>query len=185
MRLTYIVFVATAAILACCDGSSAKRLAVPQSHVQTQLINNRSLRVHQDPAVDEEDGDWEGDDEERAAPQLTKSLSEKFLIKAAEKVSSKLTRSKSLIDLSKLDDSYYFKALKTQDKTLLQRNDDMYQRIEKMGFNPDGMLTRMKEMDGKYISLENLVLLGQYKTYWKAKYPTWTSKLKKIENANS
>ncbi|KAK1935624.1 hypothetical protein P3T76_010319 [Phytophthora citrophthora] len=184
MRLTYIVFVATAAILACCDGSSAKRLAVPQSHVQTQLINNRSLRVHQE-AVDEEDSDWEGDDEERAAPQLTKSLSEKFLIKAAEKVSSKLTRSKSLIDLSKLDDAYYIKALKTQDKTLLQRNDDMYQRIEKMGFNPDGMLTRMKELDGDIISYEFRVLLGQYKYYWMTKYPTWTSKLKKLENANS
>ncbi|KAL3670794.1 hypothetical protein V7S43_003980 [Phytophthora oleae] len=78
MRLTYIVLVAAASILACCEGASAvsdsKSLAVPQSHVQTENNGNRFLRVHQDA------------EEERAGPQLTKSLSEKFFTKTAAKL---------------------------------------------------------------------------------------------------
>ncbi|KAK1936938.1 hypothetical protein P3T76_009716 [Phytophthora citrophthora] len=101
MRLTYVVLVVTAVILACCDGSPAmsdsKRLTMPQGHVQTENNNNRFLRVHQEVA------DVEEEDEERA-PQLTKSLSEKFLAKAAEKVAGELRKSKSFNELSKLDD---------------------------------------------------------------------------------
>lgn len=168
MRLAYIMLVATATILACCDGASAvsdsKRLAVPQSHVQTESINNRFLRVHEEVADDEED-------EERGVSQLTKSLSEKFLNKAAEKVAASLTKSKSFNELSKLDDAYYTKALAGNKKHIVDQNKAIFQRIEDMGYNPESMLTKMKQLEGDAISHRYSTLLDHYKTYWMAKYP--------------
>ncbi|KAL3670792.1 hypothetical protein V7S43_004064 [Phytophthora oleae] len=166
MRLTYIVLVAAASIFACCDGASAisdsKRLAVPQSHVQTENNNNRFLRVHQEVADDE----GEEKDEERAGPQLTKSFSEKFFTTAA----AKLTRSKSMSELSKLDDAAYAKALDGN-------NNALYQRIENMGFDPDGMFVKMKQLSGEsgIIDHQYRTLLDHYMIYWMAKYPRWTS----------
>ncbi|KAK1935641.1 hypothetical protein P3T76_010336 [Phytophthora citrophthora] len=174
MRLTYVVLVATTAILACCDGASvvsnSKRLAVPQRHVQTESINNRFLRVHQE-VVDEE----EEEEEERNGPQLTKSLSEKFLNKAAEKVAARLTKSKSFNELSKLDDAYYTKALTGNEKYILDKNKVLFQRIEDMGYNPESMLTKMKQLEGNAISHQYNTLLDHYTTYWMAKYPSWTA----------
>ncbi|KAK1943318.1 hypothetical protein P3T76_004714 [Phytophthora citrophthora] len=74
----------------------------------------------------------------------------------AKKVSAKLTRSKSM---NALDDANYITALRGNKKALKKLNIDMYQRIEKMGFDPDGMLTRMKQIDGDNINFDFSVLL--------------------------
>ncbi|KAG1712680.1 hypothetical protein DVH05_000420 [Phytophthora capsici] len=149
MRLTSIVLVAAVSIFVCCQGaladSDSKSISVPQHHVHTENNANRLLRVHQD-------------EEERAGPQLVKSLSEKFSKKAAEK----LTRSKSFNDFKKLDDVAYKENFHSATQAL-------YQRIEKMGFNPDGMLKTMRKRGDV-----DLDLLAEYTRYWMRKYPTWT-----------
>ncbi|KAK1935596.1 hypothetical protein P3T76_010291 [Phytophthora citrophthora] len=152
MRLASIVLVVAASIFACCEGASAvsdsKGLIAPLNNVQTENNGNRLLRVHQD-------------EEERGGPQLSKSLSEKLFTNAA----AKLTRSKSLNDLVKLDDVAHL-------KDILGKNDAIFLRIENKGFNPDGMLLRMKELGDI-----DLQLLKHYTKYWMAKYPNWVSKL--------
>ncbi|KAG1712621.1 hypothetical protein DVH05_000363 [Phytophthora capsici] len=220
MRLTYIMIVATAAILACCDGASAvsdsKRLTVPLDRVQTGNNANRFLRVHHDEEEEEE--------EERTGPQFIKSLSEKFA-KAAEtgnfaKTVEKLTRSKSLNGISKVDDVVvpgragktltevlkiddvaYLKAagkwpknlddiqeaklvreISTLDdqatlKLITKENAAEFKKIEDMGFNPDGMLKRMKQLSKNDKDYFDLVLLKHYTQYYMAKHPTWASSL--------
>ncbi|KAG1691757.1 hypothetical protein DVH05_026132 [Phytophthora capsici] len=202
MRLTYITIVATAAILACCDGKSAvgdsKPLAVPQSHVQTGNNANRFLRVHDD-------------EEERIGTQFITSLSDKFASAA-----DKLTRSKSLNSISKVDDIAPGRAGKTlgevlkiddvaylkaagkwsknlddvEDAKLVselskldhkealrvldEKNAAAFKSIEDMGYSPDGMFKKMKELGKDYF---DPFLLKHYTRYWMAKHPTWTSSL--------
>ncbi|KAG1713087.1 hypothetical protein DVH05_000815 [Phytophthora capsici] len=148
MRLTSIAFVAAASIFVCFQEASAVSDSKgPESRVQTANSDNRFLRIDQD-------------EEERAGPQPSKSLLEKFTSKVT---ATKLKRSKAVADLTKLDDVVYLKATPGY-------NVPLFQRIEKMGFNPDGMLLKMRER-GKI----DQTLLKHYTNYWKGKYPTWTS----------
>ncbi|KAK1941255.1 hypothetical protein P3T76_007121 [Phytophthora citrophthora] len=192
MRLTFIVLVAVAFIFACCEGASAiTDSSGVADRVQSRTNNNnRFLRVHQDA------------EEERAPPQLVKSLSEKFLTKAF----SQLTRSKSLNQLDdvaslkagpgragktlsevlKLDEVAYLKAKgvplselsKLDDIASLNKinadNHAIFLRIENKGFNPDTMLKTMIQRGKEHI---DYVLLKHYTEYWMSKYPTWSSSL--------
>ncbi|KAG1701002.1 hypothetical protein DVH05_011247 [Phytophthora capsici] len=171
MRLSYFVLVAAVCIFACCEQVAAVKdsQGIAATHTDSlRKIDNRFLRGREDVMGDESDDekDSEAENEERALPKLDVAA-EKLMTKAA----AKLTRSKSLSSLAKLDDEAFHRAVVTNNFFTLER-------IEKMGYNPDKMFLKMKEM-GKNAPLTDpqKVLLEYYSMFWKIKYPSWVSEV--------
>ncbi|KAL3662090.1 hypothetical protein V7S43_012895 [Phytophthora oleae] len=181
MRLSYIVLVAAVYIFACCDevfaAKDSQDIAASVTHTDSLDVargidnGNRILRGRQEVADDESDDEYntEEENEERALPKLDVAA-EKLMAKAA----AKLTRSKSLVNLSKMDDTAFLRAVEGN-------NLFMFQRIEKMGFNPDKMFLKMKEI-GKNAPLKysQKLLLKHYSVFYKKQYPTWVSEVPRM-----
>ncbi|KAK1944336.1 hypothetical protein P3T76_004248 [Phytophthora citrophthora] len=182
MRLTYCVAVAAAFIFACCDEVAAVKgpQAIAASVTRTDSLGvtrgidngNRILRGANDVADDEKDDDEKDDEnenEERASFKLD-GAAENLFTKAA----AKLTRSKSLVNLAKVDDEVFHSAVVT-------RNFFTLERIEKLGYNPDKMFLKMKQMGNNApLDESQKVLLEYYSLFWKIKYPNWVSEVPRM-----
>ncbi|POM62421.1 putative RxLR effector [Phytophthora palmivora] len=181
MRRSYVLLVVAAILFICCEGvfavgvGEANRLAI---HNKEQLLairsadqptssNKRLLRKHTVSDEYTKDGEEKFDKEERVSPKLDRIFSDKFLSKAATATTSKLTRSKSLPNLSKVDDIQAFDNVQ-----IINRG--MFQQIERMGFNPDQMYRKLKT-DNLLGDESNVYLWIHYLRYWKDKYPNWRS----------
>ncbi|KAG3048137.1 hypothetical protein PC121_g19669 [Phytophthora cactorum] len=169
MRLSStLVIVAATIAFASCEGApiinehdrfSPVKIS-PVNYAPTTSDGNRFLRAHEETS--DRDKSKEGDaDEERHLSKLKRTFSEKLPTEAI----AKLTRSKSLVDLSKLDDAAYLRAIDGN-------NNVLFKRIEDMGFNPETMLKKMIDHQGHSDDL----LLKDFSKYWVQKYPDWKPK---------
>ncbi|OWZ05969.1 RxLR effector protein [Phytophthora megakarya] len=134
--------------------------------------NNRNLREHDASGNDktnEEAEDERLNDDERTFPKLGRINNS--LSKGNSDMTSKLVRSNSLPDLSKVDEKLLQRAIESNHAVV-------FKRIEKAGYDPDSMYLELgwkSTFDVDYNIQHQL--WKAFSSYWQKGHPNWVSKI--------